>query len=74
VCTKLNDGLSIEEVCNYLPINDGYSKQFIHCIDFAIENKWLKKNNKHDRYSLTKLGREIVNIKFAQQFEQLRIT
>lgn len=66
VCSKLNDGLSNEQVCEYLPVNDVYTKQFIpFCIQFAIDNNWLEKKKEHDRYSLTKLGRDFVSNKFS---------
>ena len=66
VCSKLNDGLSVEQISNYMKFGDLYDKQFVSfCVRFAVENKWLESKNKGDRYSLTALGKEFISIQFG---------
>jgi hypothetical protein len=65
VCSKLEDGLSVEQISGYMDYSDLDDKQFIlFCVQFSIENKWLEKKNDEDRYSLTALGREFISSQF----------
>jgi hypothetical protein len=66
VCSKLNDGLTHQEISAYLQNNDMYDKEFLlFCSDFGTENKWLAKNDKEDRYHLTSSGRQFVSSQFG---------
>jgi hypothetical protein len=64
VCSKLNDGLTKHEICDYFQATlDRYDRSFIDfCIDFSIENGWLIKSE--DRHVLTPIGREFVSSQF----------
>jgi hypothetical protein len=67
VCNKLSDGLTHQEICSYLPINDDYEKEFLlFCSDFGIENSWLTKQDDEDRYYLTTTGRDFVSSHFSK--------
>ena len=66
VCNKLNDGLTHQEICSYLPINDDYVREFLlFCSDFGTENKWLSKQDNEDRYDLTTSGRAFLSSQFG---------
>jgi hypothetical protein len=66
VCSKVNDGLSVEQISNYMNWDDDCDKQFISfCVQFSIDNNWLKRTNNADRYSLTPLGKEFVASQFS---------
>jgi hypothetical protein len=66
VCSKLNDGLSEEQISGYTRSGDIFDRKFIRfCLEFALENKWLQKKNDGDRYSLTALGREFISSQFG---------
>jgi hypothetical protein len=66
VCSKLNDGLTHQEICSYLPINDDYEREFLlFCSDFGTENKWLAKQDNEDRYYLTTSGRAFLSSQFG---------
>jgi hypothetical protein len=65
VCSKLEDGLSVEQISDYMDYGDLDDKQFVlFCVQFSTENKWLVKKNDGDRYSLTALGREFISSQF----------
>jgi hypothetical protein len=65
VCSKLKDGLSVEQISDYMDYSDLDDKQFVlFCVQFSMENKWLEKKNDGDRYSLTALGREFISSQF----------
>jgi hypothetical protein len=67
VCNKLSDGLTHQEICSYLPINDDYEKEFLlFCSDFGMENEWLTKQDNEDRYYLTTSGRKFVSSQFGK--------
>jgi hypothetical protein len=67
VCSKLNDGLTHQEISTYLHNNDGYEKEFLlFCSDFGTESRWLTKNDSEDRYQLTSSGKQFVSSQFAQ--------
>jgi hypothetical protein len=66
VCSKVNDGLSVEQISNYMNWGDVCDKQFVlFCIQFSVENKWLTRMNNGDRYSLTPLGNEFIASQFG---------
>ena len=66
VCSKLNDGLTHQEICSYLSINDDYEREFLlFCSDFGTENKWLAKQDNEDRYYLTTSGRAFLSSQFG---------
>jgi hypothetical protein len=61
VCSKLNNGLSEDEISGYTRWDDIFDRNFIaFYLQFAVENKWLTKMNDVDRYSLTPLGKEFI--------------
>jgi hypothetical protein len=66
VCSNLNDGLTHQEICSYLPINDDYEREFLlFCTDFGTDNKWLSKQDNEDRYHLTTSGRAFLSSQFG---------
>jgi hypothetical protein len=66
VCSKLNDGLSEDQISGYTRSGDIFDRKFIRfCLEFALENKWLQKKNDGDRYSLTAFGREFISSQFG---------
>lgn len=66
VCSKSNDGLSINEISEYTKWGDIHDKQFISfCIDFSVENIWLLRTDAKDRFSLTPLGKQFVSSQFG---------
>lgn len=66
VCSRLNDGLTQDQIFEYLHLNDEYDREFLaFCIEFSVENKWLVRKNDGDRYSLTILGREFISSQFG---------
>jgi hypothetical protein len=66
VCSKLSDGLTHQEICSYLPINDDYEREFLlFCSDFSTENNWLAKHDNEDRYYLTTSGRGFLSSQFG---------
>jgi hypothetical protein len=66
VCSKLNDGLSEEQISGYISWGDTFDRKFIRfCLEFALDNKWLVRMNEGDRYSVTALGREFISSQFG---------
>lgn len=66
VCSKSNNGLSVEQISNYMKFGDLNDEQFVSfCLEFGVENKWLERTNDQDRYSLTTLGREFISSQFG---------
>ena len=66
VCSKTDDGMSVEQVSKYIIGGDIYDTEFVSfCIQFAVQNKWLERKNEEDGYSLTLSGREFVSSQFG---------
>jgi hypothetical protein len=73
ICTKINDGMTEEEIFNYAESGDVLSREFISfCIGFSVENKWLVRKKQNDNYSLTSLGRDFVSTQFPSFQEECR--
>lgn len=67
VFVNLNDGLTGKEILRYAYFNDEIELQFISfCIQFGIENKFLRAVNGDDRYTLTLTGKEFVSSQFGK--------
>lgn len=74
ICTKINDGMTEEEIFNYMESGDVLDREFISfCIDFSVENKWLEKKNQDGRYSLTSLARDFVSTQFPTFQKESRV-
>jgi hypothetical protein len=65
VCSKLNDGLTHQEITSYFPADDDEKEFLLFCSDFGTENKFLVKLDNEDRYYLTTLGREFLSSQFG---------
>jgi hypothetical protein len=66
VCSKLNGGLSEEQISGYTRWGDTFDRKFIRfCLEFALDNKWLARMNEGDIYSVTALGREFISSQFG---------
>jgi hypothetical protein len=66
VCSKLDDGLSEEQICSYMTTGDLIDRQFVSfCVQFSVENKFVERKNEEDRYSLTSSGREFISSQFG---------
>jgi hypothetical protein len=65
VISRLNDGISEQQLSYYLP-KDLYNDEFVQfCITFSVENGWLARRYDGDRYSLTVIGKEFVSSQFG---------
>ena len=64
ISSKTDDGLSVEQISNYMH-GDEYDGEFVSfCVDFAVENKFLERKNEADRFTLTPFGREFIGSQF----------
>ena len=66
VISRYNDGLSEDEIANYIYSQDKFDEEFVSfCLQFSVENKWLERTNEGDRYSLTVAGRKFLSSQFG---------
>ena len=66
VISRVNDGLSVEEITQFIQPANSDDKQFVlFCIEFAVENKFLERKYEEDRYTLSPYGREFVSSQFG---------
>jgi hypothetical protein len=66
VISRINDGLSVEEVNHFIQPTSSDDKEFVlFCIEFAVENKFLQRKYDEDRYTLTPYGREFISSQFG---------
>ena len=64
VMSKLNEGLSVQQISNYMR-GDEYDHQFVSfCVEFAVENKFLGRKNEADRFTIKPFGREFISTQF----------
>ncbi|HMK58636.1 MAG TPA: hypothetical protein VK462_06260 [Nitrososphaeraceae archaeon] len=62
VCTKLEQGVSEEEIRKFLDSDNEYASDFLDFyIEFALENSWLIKDAS-GKYKITKYGNEITSV------------
>ena len=62
VCTKLEQGVSEEEIRKFLDRDNEYASDFLNFyIEFALENSWLIKDE-NGKYKITKYGNEFISV------------
>jgi hypothetical protein len=62
VCTKLEQGVSEEEIRKFLDRDNEYASDFLKFyIEFALENSWLIKDES-GKYKITKYGNEFISV------------
>jgi hypothetical protein len=62
VCTKLEQGVSEEEIRKFLDRDNEYASDFLKFyIEFAQENSWLIKDES-GKYKITKYGNEFISV------------
>jgi predicted transcriptional regulator len=62
VCTKLEQGVSEEEIRKFIDRDNEYASDFLKFyIEFALENSWLIKDES-GKYKITKYGNEFISV------------
>ena len=62
VCTKLEQGVSEDEIHKFLDRDNEYASDFLKFyIEFALENSWLIKDES-GKYKITKYGNEFISV------------
>jgi hypothetical protein len=62
VCTKLEQGVSEEEIRKFLDSDNEYASDFLDFyIEFALENSWLIKDES-EKYKITNYGNEFISV------------
>jgi hypothetical protein len=62
VCTKLEQGVSEEEIRKFLDRDNEYASDFLKFyIEFALDNNWLIKDESR-KYKITKYGNEFISV------------
>lgn len=62
VCTKLEQGVSEEEIRKFLDRDNEYASDLLKFyIEFALEDSWLVKDES-GKYKITKYGNEFISV------------
>ena len=62
VCTKLEHGVSEEEIRKFLDRDNEYASDFLKFyIEFALEDSWLVKDES-GKYKIIKYGNEFISV------------